>query len=59
MEPPESTHSSRCPGKFNEESVAGGFDDAAAMFPDLRIAELAADRPQRGERSLIVRAHEA
>jgi predicted RNA methylase len=45
-------------GKFNEESVAGGFDDAAAMFPDLRIAELAADRPQRGERSLVVRAHD-
>ena len=33
---------------------AGGLDDAAAMFLDLRVAEFAPDRFQRGERAFVV-----
>jgi hypothetical protein len=31
-------------GELDEETVAGGFDDAAAMLGDLGIAELAPNR---------------
>jgi hypothetical protein len=45
-------------GEFDEEPIAGGFNDAAAMFLDLRVAQLAADRPQRSERTFLVLAHQ-
>ena len=44
--------------KFDQQPVAGGLDDAAAMLFDLRVAQLAADRLQRGERAFLVRPHE-
>src|SRR6266699_2301032 len=31
-------------GKFREQAVAGGLDDAALVLPDLRIEQLAPDR---------------
>src|SRR5262249_39430839 len=45
-------------GKFDEQPVARGLDDAAAMFLDLGVAELAADRPERGEGAFLVPTHE-
>src|SRR5690348_2427594 len=45
-------------GKFDEEPIASGFNDAAPMFLDLRIAQLATDRPQRGERAFLILAHQ-
>jgi len=44
--------------KLNQEPIAGGLDDATAMFGDLRVAELAADRPQCGESSFLVGLHQ-
>jgi hypothetical protein len=41
-------------GKFDEESIAGGLNNAAAVFLNLRIAQLTADRPQRGERAFLI-----
>ena len=32
-------------GKFHQQAVAGGLDDAAVVLGDLRIDELAADAP--------------
>ena len=34
-------------GKFHQHPVAGGLDDAPPMLGDLRVAELAPDRPER------------
>jgi len=44
--------------EFDEEPIAGGLNDAAAMFLDLRVAQVAADRPQCGERTFLVLAHQ-
>ena len=45
-------------GKLHQEPVAGGLDDAPAMLGDLRVAEVAPDRPQCGEGPLLVRFHQ-
>jgi hypothetical protein len=45
-------------GELDEEAVAGGFDDAAAMLGDLGIAELAPDRLERRECPFLVLAHQ-
>jgi len=45
-------------GEFNKEPVAGRLDDATAVLGDLGIAELSADRAQRGERALLILAHQ-
>ena len=42
-------------GELDQEPIAGGLDDAAAVLGDLRVAELASDRPQCGEGTLLVR----
>jgi hypothetical protein len=40
--------------KFHEHAVTGGFDDAAAVLPDLRIDEFAAMRLEPFERLFLV-----
>jgi hypothetical protein len=45
-------------GEFDQHPIAGGLDDPAAVFLDLRIDQLAAQRFQRGERSLFVGTHQ-
>jgi len=42
--------------KLDQHPVASGLEDAAAVLLDLRIAQLAADRFQRGECPFLVRA---
>ena len=42
-------------GKLDQQAVAGGLDDAAAVLGDLGVDELGADRLQRGERAFLVR----
>jgi hypothetical protein len=44
--------------KLDEQSIAGGLNNSATMFLDLRVAELAADRPQLGEGTFFVPAHQ-
>jgi hypothetical protein len=44
--------------EFDQEPVAGGFDDAPAMLGDLGVAQLAPYRLQRGERAFFVGAHQ-
>jgi len=44
--------------ELDQESVAGGLDDAAAMLGDLRIAQFTPDRFQRGEGPFLVRPHQ-
>ncbi len=46
-------------GEFDEEAVAGGFDDAAAMFGDRRVDQRRAERFQAIEGALLVLADEA
>ena len=46
-------------GELDQEPVAGGFDDAASVLLDLRIAQLAADRLQCGERAFLIHTHQA
>ena len=41
-------------GEFDQQPVAGGLDDAAAMLGDLRIDYLGAERPQPAERPFLV-----
>jgi hypothetical protein len=45
-------------GELDEQPVPGRLDDAAAVLLDLRVAQLAADRFQRGERAFLVRTHQ-
>src|SRR5204863_3413954 len=45
-------------GELREQTVAGGFDDAAAVLGNLRVAEFAPDRLQCRERPFLVRAHQ-
>jgi len=45
-------------GKFHQQTVAGGLDDAAAVLGDFRIDELAAQRLEAFERAFLVRAHQ-
>ncbi len=52
------THRVDDAGKLDEEAVAGRLDDAAPMFGDLLIAELAANGAQRRERPFLVLAHQ-
>ena len=44
--------------KFDEAAVAGALDDAPAMRGDGRINQIAAQRPEPRQRSLLVRAGE-
>ena len=45
-------------GELDQKPVASGFDDAAAVFDDLRIDQFAPDRFQRRERAFLVGAHQ-
>ena len=45
-------------GKFHQQPVAGGLDDAAAVFGDFRIEKLAAQRLEAFERAFLVRPHQ-
>ena len=45
-------------GKFNQQAVAGGLDDAAPVLRDLRIEKLAAQRLETIERALLVPPHQ-
>jgi hypothetical protein len=45
-------------GKLDQEPVAGGLDDAAAMIGDLGVRYFASHRRQRRVRALLVRAHQ-
>ena len=45
-------------GELDQQAVAGGLDDAAAMLGDLRVDQLAPDRLQPRERAFLVRAHQ-
>jgi len=45
-------------GKFHQQAVTGGLDDAAVVLGDLRIDELAAQRFEAFERALLVRPHQ-
>ena len=45
-------------GKFHQQAVAGGLDDAAAMLGDFRVDQLAAQRFEAFERALLVRPHQ-
>ena len=44
--------------KFHQHAVACGLDDAAVMLADLRIAKLAAMRPQASECPRLIRSHQ-
>ena len=46
-------------GKLNEEAVASGLDDAAAVPGDAGIDQLAPARLELGEGALLVRPHQA
>jgi hypothetical protein len=46
-------------GKFNQHAVAGGFDNAAAVFSDTGIDQLAAVRLERGMGPHLIGAHQA
>jgi hypothetical protein len=45
-------------GKLHQHAVAGGLDDATAVFGDLRIEELAAQRLEAFVRALLIGAHQ-
>jgi hypothetical protein len=46
-------------GKFDQEAVASGLDDAAAMLGNAGIDQIAPARLEPGERSFLVRPHKA
>ena len=52
------THRIDDAGKFHQQPIAGGLDDAAMVFGDLRIDELTAQRFEAFERALLVRPHQ-
>src|SRR6516165_2614358 len=52
------THRVDDAGKFHQQPVAGGLDDAAMVLGDLRIGELAAQCFEADERALLVRSHQ-
>jgi len=43
-------------GKFHQQAVPGGLDDAAVVLGDFRIQEVAAQRLKAFERALLVRS---
>ena len=45
-------------GEFHQQAVAGGLDDAATVFGDLGIDQLAPVRFQPCERPFLVRTHQ-
>ena len=45
-------------GKFHQQTVAGGLDDAALVLGHLRIEKLAAQRFEAFERAFLVRPHQ-
>jgi hypothetical protein len=45
-------------GELNKKAVTGGLDDATPMLSDFGIGEFTANRTQRRERALFVRAHQ-
>ena len=52
------THRVDDAGELHQQAVAGGLDDAAAMFGDLRIDQRGEMRLERRERAVLVGAHE-
>jgi hypothetical protein len=46
-------------GKFHQQAVASGLDDAAPVLGDLGINKLAAQRLEPFERAFLVRTHQA
>ena len=46
-------------GKLEQQTIAGRFDDAAAVFSDLRVNELPSVRLQRRQGAAVVLTHEA
>jgi hypothetical protein len=52
------THHVDDAGERNEQSIAGDFDDAAAVFSDLGINKLAAVSGQSSQSAFLVYAHE-
>src|SRR5260370_13174654 len=44
-------------GKFDQHAVAGGLDDPAVLFDDLRIEQIAAQRYEAFGRAFPVRSH--
>jgi hypothetical protein len=44
--------------EFDDASVAGALDDAAAMHGDDRVDEVAAERPEASEDPILIRASE-
>ena len=45
-------------GELDQQAVAGGLDDAAAVFGDFRIDQLGAQRLEPCERPFFVRTHQ-
>jgi hypothetical protein len=45
-------------GKFHQQAVAGGLYDAAVVFGDLQIKEIAAQRLEAFVRAFLVRPHQ-
>ena len=45
-------------GKFDQQAVAGGLDDAAIVLGNLRIEKLATQRFEAFERAFLVRPHQ-
>jgi hypothetical protein len=52
------THRIDDAGEFDQQPVAGGLDDAAAVLGDLGIRQLAPQRRQSRERTFLVVAHQ-
>jgi len=45
-------------GKFHQQAVTGGLDDAAVVLADFRIDQLAAKGFEAFERAFFVRSHQ-
>jgi hypothetical protein len=45
-------------GKFHQQAVAGGLDDAAAVLVDQRIDQFSSVALESGERSFLINAHQ-
>jgi hypothetical protein len=52
------THRVDNAGELDQEPVARGLDDAAAVLLDLGIAQLAPDRLEGGESAFLVAPHQ-
>jgi hypothetical protein len=59
MHPDSPAHRFDRAGKLDQQSIAGGFDDATAVPGNARIDQLSPARLEAVERSFLIRAHEA